>query len=327
MKLEEIEAALNLKENRDKKAVLKAVHNLVKALEKGGTVQGRVQGRLHKISLSGGYGFEELESGLGHLFRDRDFIPEERMPKYREKYLRRVGAVLLIIFLPPKFIFLPDCYIEFVPPESMAPSKLRAFLRGLDRSFPNLKVSRVEYALDMFHDNPIVRRNLYGLIMAFLSIQYQRRVGVIENGETHARTFNIGRTKIYERGSDKDKKDQSWDPEDLDRLRIEHTSNRPQLMRRGINNLTDLLDSPRFLSSHKDRYNFQHFDSGKLPKFFERYNTDSFQEEKGYYRKEVNNITKYIKDFEPLSCLKKVLREAMEEFDRDYLKQEEIFLF
>ena len=165
------------------------------------------------------------------------------------------------------------------------------------------------------------------MIKAFLSIPYQRKVGVIENGETHARTFMIGRTKTYERGSDKDKKDQSWDTEDLDRLRIEHTSNRPQLMRNGISNLNDLLDSTRFFTSHKDRYNFQHFDSGKLPKFFQSYRTNSFQEEKGYYRKEVNNITKYIKDFEPLSSLKKVLREAMEEFDRDYLKQEEIFIF
>ena len=209
----------------------------------------------------------------------------------------------------------------------MGPSELRAFLRGLDRTLPKLKVSRIEYALDIFHETPIVRINLLGLTKAFLSIPYQRRIRTIENGETGAQTFIIGRTKIYERGSDKDKKEQSWDPEDLDRLRIEHTSNRPQLMRNGISNLIDLLDSPRFFKSHKDRYNFQHFDSGKLPKFFQRYNTDSFQEEKGYYRKEVNNITKYIKDFEPLNSLKKVLREAMEEFDRDYLKQEEIFLF
>ena len=50
------------------------------------------------------------------------------------------------------------------------------------------------------------------MIKAFLSIPYQRRIGTIENGETHVKLM-IGRTKIYERGSDKDKKEQSWDPE------------------------------------------------------------------------------------------------------------------
>ena len=323
MKLEEIETGLNLKENREEKEVLKVVKQLLKTLQKGG----KVQGRLHKLSFSGGYGFQEIGSELGHPFLDDSFQPGKRMPNYRKKYLIWVGGVLFVIFLEPISHFFPDCYLEFAPPESMGPSKLRAFLSGLDRTLPKLKVSRIEYALDIFHPNPIVRKNLYGLIKAFLSIPYQRKVEVIENGETHARTFMIGRTKIYERGSDKDKKDQSWYPEDLDRLRIEHTSNRPQLMRNGINKLNDLLDSPRFFESHRDRYNFKHFRSSKLPQFFEKYNTNSFQEEREYYRKTIKNIYQYIKAFKPLDGFRKRLVEAMEQFDKDWKKEEEIYLF
>ena len=110
MKLEEIEAALNLKENRDRKEVLMMVNKLVKALKKGG----RVQPRLHKLSFSGGYGFQEIESQLGHPFLDDSFQPEKRMPNYRKKYLIWVGGVQFVIFLDPISPFLPDSYIEFV---------------------------------------------------------------------------------------------------------------------------------------------------------------------------------------------------------------------
>ena len=126
MKLEEIEAALNLKENRERKEVLMTVNKLVKALKHGG----RVQGRLHKISFSGGYGFQEIQFELGHLFLDDSFPPEKRMPNYRKKYLTWVGGVLFVIFLEPISPFLPHCYIEFVTPESMGPSELKAFPSG-----------------------------------------------------------------------------------------------------------------------------------------------------------------------------------------------------
>ena len=114
MKLEEIEAALNLKENRDKKVVLKAVHNLVKALEKGGRVQGRVQGRLHKISLSGGYGFEELESGLGHLFRDKFYSGRKDAQVPGE--ISKKGWCSPINYFPAPQIYIPPRLLHRVRP-------------------------------------------------------------------------------------------------------------------------------------------------------------------------------------------------------------------
>lgn len=314
MKIKMIEEAPMISKSRNKKDVLIEINYLLRKLRK----RGDIRANLHKISLSGMQCFKEIENALGDLFMEKKFEPEKRMPNYKKQYLKRIGPVLLAIFLEPKSPFLPKCYLEFVTPDELIPAEIKTFLAKLNNKLPCLKVSRVEYTLDIFHANPNVRKKLFILLQTFLSIPYQRKVRLMENEITGARTFIIGRTRIYERGPDEKRIKHSWHQNDINRIRIEWTSDRRQLLKNGIGKLHDFLKSPKFHSSHKDRYQFKHFKHKRLPKYYQRYNTNSFHKEKEMHLKKIKNIYQYIKDFKPLDPLKIWLRRAMKQFDEEW---------
>ncbi len=47
----------------------------------------KIEARLHKIKVSGDYSYNELNSIIGPLKKDENFIPEKRHPHYRTKML------------------------------------------------------------------------------------------------------------------------------------------------------------------------------------------------------------------------------------------------
>jgi hypothetical protein len=118
---------------------------------------------------------------LGDLKIDDTFMPEIRNPKYDRKAIKRYESFYLIIFVNPKKNCYPWCSIEVHPEKDLPVQTYKDFLKELDSNLPDLKVSLVEYTIDLFCNSPKEVNSLFWFIRRCLYIPAQREVVTYDN--------------------------------------------------------------------------------------------------------------------------------------------------
>ncbi len=263
--------------------------------------------RLHRLALSGDYNYDKIEEALGALKIDNNFISAIRNPSYNKMAFRQFSDFYLNVFYKPKKNYYPWCSIEIHPKIDLPIQTYKDFLielnKKLTEKLPDIKLSTVEYAIDVFCNDPEAVRNLQWLIRRCLYLPYQKKVITFDNDEIEVNekdikisylygnnkemaydtgfkitemneVYRIGDHKAYERGPDEKKKKDSlgWEIEDLDRVRMEYTADREKLKEEGMFVLYDLIEDSRFTALNKNRWTFKQFKrSAILPKLWQPY--------------------------------------------------------
>jgi hypothetical protein len=289
----------------------------------------KIEARLHKIKVSGDYSYNQLNSIIGPLKIDENFIPEKRHPYYRTKMMKNVSNFNLNVFINP-VDYVPACQIEIKPKSDLSIDTHQSFLIWLDELFPELNSSLVEYAVDLFCEDSSSVQHLFRSLRNTLYTPYQRDAKLIggnfgKHGKRMNYTYHLGEDKkVYERGDDDKKEDDGWSEDDLGRVRLEYTARREPLKRLNIYTLSDLIRAPKFYEINSRKWYFRRFvKSDKLPKPWEAYtaedengNIGSFHKEYLEQKKTRKNISQYTENVAIMSDLREALLEAMIEFDK-----------
>lgn len=307
----------------------------------------RIECRLHRIVVTGGFRYKQLTRALGPLHEDKAYDPVKEKFKYQRKYIRKKPDFTLVIRLEP-IERRPHCYIEIIPHAGAIPIvRYKAFLQEIDALLPGLNVSKVEYATDQFCKPSLEADDegrtyytgqaveaLFRIEKRYLCLPFQRKAPGIygENltvwGSKARMSYvcRVGSDKLYERGPNNRKVGEGWPHVDTDRVRLEHTAGRAKLRRNGIGRLSAFIQNPKFHQMNEGVFRFCHFQrSDRLPGISSNYTPDenghyhgSFQAELVRYRKKVNNINQYIvktKYFQPLVDR---FNEVWQDFDREW---------
>lgn len=299
-----------------------------------------ILGRIHKISLSAkpdmpdGY-HSYLKNIFGNISINKDFIPDKRMPNYNKQYVVYSDICNIHLFTDSEN-FRPPLYIDVIPKENTSTAKYKEFLAYLNDLIPKLKLSSVEYTLDLFCNRASDVEWFFSLLSRCMYVPSQRKVNFLgedlvnfgDNTRMNA-VFRIGDdTKIYERGNDDDKETTGgWKYVNLNRLRLEHTARRVELKKHGLNLLSDFLNNCLFHELNQTVYNFIRFYKLKhAPSHYiwdsytakdEKGNSGSFQLE--YLRLIKSNRFKNIRqnkvEIQELKTLKNRLLQEMMDFD------------
>lgn len=293
-----------------------------------------IRSHLHLMVLtSNEYSLQTLKGHLGDFKCDGRFHPGDRQPNYGSKWIRwfRHG-IFMNIFTNPVYPFLPLCYVEIHQKGNFIMGRYKRFVSELASTFPSLKVAKVEYANDVYCLNPSASRDLFEAIRRFLYVPYQRSA-VLDYGDQLVdlygesnRVYRVGNRIVYERGKDGDKSGEGWAIDVLDRVRLEHSAKRRQLMKNGISTISDFVKNPKFYELNKNIYRFVNFTgSNCLPKVYDAYNSDSgmvdsFEGEYIYHRnaKTVKNIGQYTIDTSDFKEVLSTLHECWSRFDRNW---------
>ena len=248
--------------------------------------------RLHRLSLSGNYNYDKIEEALGALKIDNNFISAIRNPGYDKMAFRQFSDFYLNVFYKPKKSYYPWCMIEVHPRKNLPIQTYKGFLIELNEKLieklPDINLSTVEYAIDVFCNDPKAVRNLQWLIRRCLYLPYQKKVITFDNDEIEVNekdikisylygnnkemahdtgfkitemneVYRIEDHKVYERGPDDKKKGLGWEVENLDRVRMEYTADRDKLKEEGIFILSDLIDDSHFKDMNENRWKFKQF--------------------------------------------------------------------
>jgi hypothetical protein len=282
--------------------------------------------------LTGLYGYKTIQKALGPLWIDPKFDAETSKSVYLKKAVKKLRDFIVTVHFNP-IVHRPACKLIIDPQGDVSIKAYKKLLQRLNAGLPDLKVSSVEYANDQFCRNPRAVENLFRIEMRHLFVPRQRKMNmhgdkVAEWGDKTRMNavLRIGIDKLYERGPDKIKRDKGWLHENVDRVRLEHKATRTELLKKGIDRLSDLIAHPRFYAVNKPIYGFKHFYKSKsLPHPWEAYSVpdedvepDSFQALQIYYRKEITNIGQCVADTHEFIPLLKRLHEIWEEFDKEW---------
>ncbi len=254
-------------------------------------------------------------------------------------------------FLFPLKSFLPPIQIEIHPRGDISLSDHKAFLVWLNKSIPGLTVSRIEYAIDQRCKSPSDVENLFWIELKSLYVPYQKTVRFFggekieavgfgkksrtnltcwvgpqgeedeieceENEALEEENKKYAKYKFYERGNDENKKNGGWTFDNINRVRLEHTANREELVRNGILTLTDFVRNPKFFTINKNIWHFKRFKNSK--RLIQDWESGKpFQIEYVSDSVDVKNRFKYIEDVPQLSRLKSDLIDQMKKFDIEW---------
>jgi hypothetical protein len=255
------------------------------------------------------------------------------MPNYDKRWIKQSPEFQINIYTYPKGR-RPPFLIEIIPTEKATFNDWKELLKFIHLWFPSLKVSTVDYAIDMYCYDFKAAEKLFRIQLKHLFVPYQRQAfifggDVVQYGnQTRMNSVcRIDDAKIYERGPDKKKNGLSWIMEDVDRVRLEYSASRKVLVNHGISVVGDLIRHPQFYEINKNIYKFMHFNgSKKLPKLGQDYtmpdengNIGCFQSEVIGHRNNVKNIRHYMADTEDFEVLKSALWNAMRKFDLEWV--------
>lgn len=319
-----------------------------------------IQPMIHRIRLSGvteidedkyEYDYEYFKEKLGSIGINNDFDPEKRMPNYKQQLILTSALVTINIYIYP-INNRPAYCMEVTPDGDITIVEYMEILAALNEILPDMKVSSVEYALDLVCKKPSEVENVFMLIRRFLYIRNHKKSRLIGeqmvnwgNESRMNSVFHLVRTKVYERGPDNKKTKDYWHFRDLDRVRLEHTAKRKELRRHGIDRLTDLINDCRFFKINNGIYRFMSFEkTKKLPKYWhwdskieqdengkEVYvdldgystkdkngNTGAFQLENAKRIKDVSNIAYNREPLKMFNWLIESLESKMLSYDKDW---------
>lgn len=213
------------------------------------------------------------------------------------------------------------------------------FLHLLSECIPGLKMSSVEYSIDMHcKDNKstsmlyyVLRRYMYFRNRADVSTTGGKFDGVIVTRRTNS-VYNIYQEAkkwsknitIYERGDDETRKTKGWAYKDVNRVRIEFLARSDNLRDDlSIKSLKAFVNDTKFSQFTHEKIDFRIFDrSNKLPKYSHDYESkdrtgcvESFQQEYFIARSEVLNISQYMDNAEFMTSIKAKILDAIKTFE------------
>lgn len=282
---------------------------------------------LHSIKLSGKIFHQEIEDSFGKLSNDERYYRLKRK-NYKYKFNITVDNFRITILSIPLKPKRPQSIIQIIPPEGISNKEYKLFLiNKIYNSFPNINVSEIEYTTDIFFADSSGAEELFDVLIrnVFIPKQSIRKTPRIfpeskELWKIRNRTIRIGRHKIYERGTDKNRKNRGWNRKDIDRVRMESTISRQKLKNTGVNTIADLIRSPRFFDIIKDIWHFKNFKdtrSKNLPGELDPYTySELFQREHFEARNSgVKNLDRFVVDAKGLKWFKEDLLNAMKYFD------------
>jgi hypothetical protein len=291
-----------------------------------------VKPRLHRIALSGPYGYTQLKEVFKSLKINPKYRPYRRRRSYKTQAFSYYNKQKLTIFLNPSHLNpRAQCVIETSYPT-------KKFLFGLSDAFPHMTVSIVEYALDIFFaDSTVVRRN-YRTLMRYLWFPYQKEGKMYASAKLNstrcdrAAYFKAGKIVVYERGpeakSEKDNGRPFWFLDDCDRIRIENRIDYPVLYRTEDSRsyLASFVMDPGFRDMNR-RFRLGMFRQNTLalPTEYDVYREKDENGHSGYFyseylaaKKNVHNITRYVVPVPVLEELNEMLTKAMVKFDKNW---------
>ena len=228
----------------------------------------KIISRLHKINLSGQYDYPDLDEKIGPFHEDPNNWLKDSNGEilYGKKYVKKFPNFVISIFVNPRKPFLPHCYLQINPMKDISIATYKNFLIQLVKWFPDLNISQVEYATDIFYlPDAISISDFYDNIRRHLYVSHQRDVRTLGGNKEKIGKNMVSRFgdshKAYERGPDKLKNpDDYWLETDLDRVRLEFTAGREySLPKNGISSLSDLIKDPKFFKMNIGRWQFQQF--------------------------------------------------------------------
>ena len=264
---------------------------------------------------------------------DKSYVPNDRMPNYKVKLIKNLPDCQVIIFNDVINCYLPPFLMEVHASEGTTMQQYKERLHQIGQRLPHLKVSLVEYTLDLFcHAYTTGVQRLFRALRKHAYFPYQRTATLY--GEEQAwgdktrmnMTYRVSDVKMYERGPDRERRAKYWNLADTDRVRLEHTARRKTLVKYWIHVLNDFVERPQFHTINGDIFVFKCFDgSKKLPHYWNAYGTPDakgnggcFQLELNRRRHDVKNIHQYMRDVHQLDALKSELERAMIGFDSQW---------
>ena len=270
---------------------------------------GGVECRLHRVNLSGSYVYDQLTDALGDLWVDGGFDPSTRGSNYASKGARRFPAALVEVQFN-RVRPVPQAFLSVFPNGDVSVREHRNVLIRLLERLPELNVSSVEFAADLF----CVRDGFVGLLfyslLGALYVPYQKYVRFYdEEGKGGGAGMNeVARfgpnDKVYERGCDDRKQiGGGWRREDLDRVRVEHTAKRVELKNLGIRTLVDLIAEPKFAEISSKWWKLSEFRTAQgLPAPYDEYISSGgaggiFQREYRAQKKRLEEMGKQISPY------------------------------
>jgi hypothetical protein len=290
--------------------------------------------RIHRLALTGDYSYEDLSKQLGSF----SFVKNtRRRPKYKDRgnaYLNKENLTLFFNSLG----YIPHCLIELTYEEFET-------LVQLNQLFPNLSLSSVEYAIDFLCKGPEEVANLFYALWLYSYFPNKAnpyfKGGKFQGwGEPREENlvYKLSRSvKIYERGLDsRQRNDYSWLHEHVNRVRVEITLSRKELVGHKLLRLNDLIDDSKMTEIFSDKIRFITFSrSDKLPnEFWDFYLKDKANKiELINYQGVVNlaeeirikNIAQYVIDAPGFDNLKSDIRVAIKGFNKKWIKKRKLY--
>jgi hypothetical protein len=299
---------------------------------------------IHRSVFSGLYGYDAIKQGMENRSIYYFKNDTDAFPRYLYKANVSLSTGKVEIYTKP-ITTGPFCLIA----TNISNFPMLSFLyKGL----PELKITRLEYAIDLFCRSPeavadlfyLLRRYLYARNAKGTSMEGGKFYGWKDSRETNAVYYirmgkKIGKhkklrsgkhIKIYERGDDttKIRGSDEWRHEDVNRVRIEFKLQRAAIAKKyGLSTLANLLTGPKFSEIASKFVQFKNFKSSrKLPQDWDDYlsedehgNIESLMEEVLSGDKVLKNIVQYIEDNRRMEALKKRIVDLATEFDKKWM--------
>ena len=294
---------------------------------------------IHRSVFSGLYSLGTLRKMLGNFgVRDDDPLEEHSRYQFKRDIQLNTGKIKLHFKLP-SFGYGPSCLIA-------TNESTYDHLSNIYQRLPKLKITRLEYAMDLFCRDPDAVADLLWLIRRYLYAPGAVRTSMVGGKffgyKDYARVINAvyyirmakfsgKHIKVYERGPDSLPKrgNIGWAHENVDRVRIEFKLQRRAIATKyGLSTLEQLLMDPKFGAITSEYIRFKNFKfSLNLPQDWDDYlsedeqgNPESFMQEvlSAKDADEVQNIIQYMEDNLRMQALKSHIIAAAAKFDKHW---------
>jgi hypothetical protein len=247
-----------------------------------------VQVLIHRSVFSGLYSLKTLQKKLGFGVRDYDSF--EEYGRYSYKRDIQLGSnKIKLHFKPESSGYGPSCLIA-------TNKSTYDHLLNIHNRLPQLKITRLEYAIDLYcrdHEAVadlfwLIRRYLYAPHVIRTSMAGSKFLGYQDYTRSHNSVYyawkgkSSGRhIKVYERGPDRKRipGTQKWHHKDVDRVRIEFKLKRTAITKKyGLSTLKELLIDPHFADITSEYVQFKNFKfSKRLPEDHKDYTSEDKQ--------------------------------------------------
>jgi hypothetical protein len=290
-----------------------------------------IKARLHSIRLSAGrkyreeYDLKYLKKALNNPWHDKHFKPEDRGGIYKMKYIKQLNNFQINLFIG-RMGHQPYFQIEVHHKTDNNPNDLKRLLISIDKLIPEIRVSQVEYTIDQCCYEPIDVENLAWVERLSLYCpdargEVKQIFGgeIIDDNSRNSLMWHLGdKDKIYERGDDDKKKKRTWAYYDFNRVRLEHTADRRELVCNKILTLKNLINGPKFHEIYHNNWDFRRFKECNSKNRIMEWEEEVLPFQLLIRKTKLENPTQYSERVEELASLIARLLEAMKVFDDEW---------